>query len=104
MKKRALIRNQNELNKINKQNERIQKWENLLEDIDFSRFFELATNIKIYVNSLNLHENRSEILGYTCDFEMIVSMLIGETEHKISIRFTNFDDFEIYIKAIDNRG
>ena len=35
------------------------------------RFFEVATTNKIYVNSLNLHENKKKIqLDYKGDFEL----------------------------------
>ena len=47
------------------------------------RFFELATTTKIYVNGLNLHEIKTEILEvYIVDFELIGSLLIGEIEQK----------------------
>ena len=53
-----------------KQNERRQKREDMVEDIDLGRFLELATSIKIHVNNLNLHEIKIEILQvYTDDFE-----------------------------------
>ena len=42
-KKKKLIREQNELNGERKQEERRQKRENIVEDIDIGRFFELAT-------------------------------------------------------------
>ena len=62
-KRRALIRKQNESNRKIKQNERKQKRENIIdEDIDVGRLFELATTNKIYVNRLNLHQIKSEIL------------------------------------------
>ena len=70
-KRRTLIRKQNESNKETKQNQRRQRRENMVEDIDLGRFFELATNNKIYVNNLNLHKIKNEILqGYTGDFEL----------------------------------
>ena len=70
-KKRKLIRTQNESNKETKQNERRQKRENIVEDVDLGRFFELATSDKIYVNNLNLYEIKNEILqNYTGDFEL----------------------------------
>ena len=86
-----------------KQNERRQRRQNLIdEDVDLGRFFELATSNKIYVNNLNLHEIRNEILqGYTGDFELNGLMIIGPIEHKTNIRFKNMDDFESYINAID---
>ena len=88
-----------------KQNERRQKRENMVEDIDTGRFFELATTDRQYVNALNLHEIKNEILeDYTGDFELIGSMLVGEIEQKTNIRFKNVDDFESYINAIDNSG
>ena len=72
------------------------------EDVDIGRFFELATSDKIYVNNLNLHQIKNEILqDYTGDFELNGKMIIGPVEHKTNIRFKNMDDFENYIKAID---
>ena len=100
-----MIRIQNESNKETKQNERRQRRENMVEDIDTGRFFELATTDREYVNGLNLHEIKNEILeDYTGDFELIGSMLVGEVEQKTNIRFKNVDDFESYINAIDNSG
>ena len=83
-----MIRRQNESNREKKQNERRQKRENIIEDVDLGRFFELATINKIYVNNLNLHEIKNEILeDYTGDFELIGKMIIGPIEHKTNIRF-----------------
>ena len=98
-----MIRIQNESNKERKRNERRQKRENIAEeDIGVGRFFELATSNKIYVNNLNLHEIKNEILeDYTGDFELIGKIVIGFVEHKTNIRFKNMDDFERYINAID---
>ena len=97
-----MVRIQNESNKETKQNERRQKRENIVEDIDTGRFFELATSNNIYVDNLNLHEIKNEILkDYTGDFELIGKMIIGPVEHKTNIRFKNMDDFERYINAID---
>ena len=74
----------------------------MVEDIDFGRFFELATSNKIYVNNLNLHEIKNEILqAYTGDFELNEIKIIGPIEHKTNIRFKNMYDFESYIYAID---
>ena len=99
-KRRTLIIKQIESNKETKQNERRQKRENMVEDNDSGRFFELATSNKIYVNNLKLHEIKNEILqGYTGDFELIELMIIGPIEHKTNIRYKNKDDFEIYINA-----
>ena len=56
IQQKKLIRRQNESNREIKRNERRQKRENLVEDFDLGRFFELATSNKIYVNNLNLHE------------------------------------------------
>ena len=104
-KRRTLIRKQNEANKEIKQNERKQKRENREEDIDLSRFFELAKTDKKHVNGLNLHETKNEVLeDYTRDFELIGSILIGEIERKTNIRFKFVDDFESYNNAIDNGG
>ena len=101
-KRRKLIRIQNESNKETKQNERRQKRENIVEDVDLGRFFELATSDKIYVNNLNLYEIKKEILqDYTGDFELNGKMIIRPVEHKTKIRFKNMDDFERYINAID---
>ena len=104
-KRRKLNRIQNESNKETKQNERRQKRENMVEDINIDRFLELATTDREYVNGLNLHEIKTDILeDYTGDFELIESMLVGEIEQKTNIRFKNGDDFESYINAIDNSG
>ena len=57
--------NKTQLQKSNreiKRNERRQRRENMVEDIDIGRFCELATTDKIYVNSLNLHEIQNEVL------------------------------------------
>ena len=87
------------------QNERKQKRENIVEDVELGRFFEKATTNKRYVNGFNLHEIKNEILeDYTGDFELIGSMLIGEIDQKTNIRYKNVDDFENYIIAIDNGG
>ena len=100
-----MSRKQNESNKAIKQNERRQRRENMVEDIDIGRFFELATTDRKYINGLNLHEIKNEILeDYTGVFELIGSMLVGEVEQKTNIRFKNVDDFESYINAIDNIG
>ena len=102
IKRRNLIRMQNESNKETKQNQRRQKKENIVEDVDLGRFFDLATRNKKYVNNLNLHEIKNEILqDYTGDFELNGKMIIGPIEHKTNIRFKNMDDFERYINAID---
>ena len=105
-KKKKLTREQNESNREIKQNERRQKRENMVEDdIDLGRVFELATTSRKYVNGLNLHEIKNEVLeDYTGDFELIGSMLVGEVEQKTNIRFQNVDDFESYINALDNSG
>ena len=100
--KKKLIRKQNESNREIKRNERRQKRENMVDDIDLGRFFELATSYKIYVNNLNLHEIKNEILqDYTGDLELNGKMIIGPIEHKTNIRFKNMDDFKRYINAID---
>ena len=69
-KRRTLVRKQNEANKEKNQNERKRKRENMVEDFDLGRFFELATSNKINVNGLNLHEIKNEIL---LDFTVILS-------------------------------
>ena len=48
-----------------KQNERRQKREIMVEDIDLGRFLELATSNKIYVNRLNWHGIKNEIFKIT---------------------------------------
>ena len=74
----------------------------MVEDIDLGRFFELAASNKIYVNNLNLHENKNQFLqDYTGDFQLNGSMIIGPIEHKTNIRFKNMDDFQSYRNAID---
>ena len=102
-KKNKLTREQNESNKETKRNERRQKRENIVEeDIDVGRFLELATSNRKYVNGLNLHEIKNEILqDYNNDFELNGKMIIGPVEHETNIRFKNMDDFEKYINAID---
>ena len=53
----------------------------MIEDIDIGRFFELATTDRKYVNGLNLHEIKNEILeDYTGDFELNGKMIIGPVE------------------------
>ena len=91
------------MNRINKTKKKKTKKENITDEyIDLSRFFELASNNKIYVSRLNLHEIETKILlDYKGDFEMIESMLIGEVEQKTNVRFENNDDIETYINAID---
>ena len=75
----------------------------MVENINLSRFLELATSSKIYVNSLNLHEIRNEILqDYSSDFELNGFMLVGPIEHKTNIRFKNMHDFESLINANDS--
>ena len=98
-----MVRRQTESNKEIKQNERRQKRQNLVEDVDLGRFFELATSNKIYVNNLNLHEIKNFILqGYTGVFELIGKLILGPIEHnKTIVRFKNMDEFERYINAID---
>ena len=72
------------------------------DDIDLGRFFELATTNKIYVNGLNRHEIKNEILeDYTGDFELNGLMIFGLIEQKPKIRFQNMNDFASYISAID---
>ena len=74
----------------------------MVQDIHLGRFFELATSKKIYVNNLNLHEIKNEILpDYTGDFELNGLLIIGPFEHKTNINFKKMDDFERYINAID---
>ena len=92
------------MNQIKKQNEMKEdkKKENMVEDIDIGRFFELATSNNINVNNLNLHEIKNETLkDYTGDFELIGKMIIGPVEQKTNIRFKKMDDFGRYINAID---
>ena len=50
----------NQTKNLNKKKKK-QKRENMVEDIDLGRFFELATSNKTYVRSLNLHEFKNEI-------------------------------------------
>ena len=70
-----MLRKQTESNKETKQNERKQKRDNMVEDVDIGRFLKLATTNKIYFNKLSLHEITKEFLKeYTGDFELIGSM------------------------------
>ena len=102
LQKRKLIRRINESNRVIKQNERRQKRENMVEDNDIGRFFELATNDSIYVNNLNLHEITNEILlNYVGAFEMVGNSKVGDQIRKTNIRFKNMVDFEAYINSID---
>ena len=97
-----MIREQNESNREIKQIERKQKRENMVEDIELGRFFELATSNKTSVNDLNLHEIKNDILqDYTGDFELIGLVIIGPSGHKTNIRLENMDNFESYKNAID---
>ena len=81
------------------------KRKNIDEDIDLGRFFEIATTNRNNVNGLNLHEIRNEILeGFTGDFELFGSMLIGGIEQKTYFRFKIVDDSETYFNSIDNGG
>ena len=97
-----MIRRQTESNKETKQNERRQKRENMVDDIDIGRFFESAAINKIYANNLNFHEIKNEFLqDYTGVFELNGLMNVGPIEHKTNIRFKNMNDFENYINAID---
>ena len=74
----------------------------MAEDIDLGIFSELETSNKIYVNSLNLHEIKIEVLQcYTEDFELNGLKIFGPTELKTNIRFKKMDDFGSYINAID---
>ena len=72
-------------------------------DINLGRFFELATTSdKIYVNEINLNDNKNEILLQdTVDFGMIRSMFLGETEQKTNIRFSNVDGFGFCNNAME---
>ena len=77
----------------------------MVDDIDISRFFELAITNRKNNNCLNPHEFKNEILkDYTGDFELIGSILVGEIEQKKDISFKNVDDFETNINAIDISG
>ena len=102
-KRGASIRKQSYSNKLKKQKEQIQKIESMLENIELSRFFELATTNKVYIISSTLHEIKNEILlNCEANFELIWSKLIGEIEQKTNIRFKNVDGFETYTNAIHN--
>ena len=60
-----------------KQNQRRQKREILVEeDNNLARIFDLATNNKIYVNRLHLHETKKKLGAYTGEFELIGFMLL----------------------------
>ena len=50
---------------------------------------------------MNLHENKDKFLeNYRGDFEMNGSIMFGEIEHQINIRFKNTNEFESYLRAI----
>ena len=100
--RRISNRKQNDSKKQLKQKEMKQKKDNIVEGIDLDRFFELATSNKKYVNSVNLHEIKTQILeDYTGDSELTRLLIIGPVEHKANIRFKNMDDFESYKNAKD---
>ena len=102
LKKRKLIRVQNESNKETKQNERREKRENIVKDVDLGRFFELATSDSIYIDNLNLPEIKNEILlNYVEAFEMVGNLEVGDQIRQTNIRFKNMVDFEAYINSID---
>ena len=102
LQKRKLIRRINESNRVIKQNERRQRRENMMEDIDIGRFFELATSDSIHVNNLNLHAIKNEILlHYVGAFEMVGNLKVGDQIKQTNIRFKNMVDFEAYINSID---
>ena len=57
---------------------------------------------KIQVINENLHEIKSEILlDFVGAFEMVGNLKVGDQISQTNIRFTNMDDFEAYINAID---
>ena len=98
LQKKKLIRRRNESNREIKRNERRQKRENVVEDIDVGRFFELTTTNRKHVKGLILHEIKKEILkDHAGDFELIGSMLVGEVEQKTDIRFKIVDDFDVIL-------
>ena len=100
--KKSLYRKQKESNKEKKQIGIKQKRENMVEDFDISRFFELATSNKLFVKSLNLHEIKNQILqDYTGDFKLNGLMIIGSVENKTNIRFKKMYAFGSYINAMD---
>ena len=88
---------------MKKQNRMKENKKNITDEhIGLSRFFELATTNKKYVNVLNLHEFKNELtVDYKRDFELNGLMIIGAIEHETNIRFENVDDFESSINAID---
>ena len=56
----------------------MKKIENMVEDSDLGKFFDLASSDKLYVNNFNLHEIKNEILqDYTGDFELSGVKIIG---------------------------
>ena len=87
---------------IRKQNESNRE---IVEVIDIGRIFELATTNKRYVNGLNLHEIKGEVLeDYTGDFGLIGTTMIGKLEQKTNIMFKNVDEFETYFFVVDSGG
>ena len=60
---RVLIKKQNESNGEIKKRKKKQNREDMVEDIDLGRFFEVATSNKIYVNRVNLHETKNEFFA-----------------------------------------
>ena len=57
---------------------------------------------KIQVINKNLHEIKNEkLLDYVGVFEMVGNVQIGDQIRQTHIRFRNIDDYEAYIKSID---
>ena len=72
------------------------------DEVDLSRFFELATSDKIYIDNLNLHEIKNDIMrDYDGVFEMNGTLKVGEQIRQTLIRFRNMDHYEAYINSID---
>ena len=72
------------------------------DEVDLSRFFELATSDKIYIDNLNLHEIKNDFMrDYDDVFEMNGTLKVGEQIRQTLIRFRNMDDYEAYINSIE---
>ena len=103
IRKKDVVSERNEENKELKQYEWIQNRENKNEDeFGMGWFSKKATSDnELFVDSLNLHEIRNEILGdYTGDFEIIGDTIIGEHKQTTAMRFKNIEHYEPYINNI----
>ena len=95
------------LNRLKEKNDMIKKWETELVKIKYTYSpteleYELKELNKKEVIDLNLRQIKNIILGeYTGEVELIVTWVIGENTRQPDVRFSNIDEYENYIKSID---